>query len=348
MGATDPTLIAGSLTADEARAIVDADDTIVDEHIMDEVLAMTRTSILPPSANPTREVASRSVPPIALPSLPPPAPGRPATDATQAGFVVAALAAAAVLVGVIATPQLMVHRDRTWVAPAALSMSDPNVLDVAQGLDRTRLERIALDDEMHRIHARLREIEAREAPADYEATLESELTKRRMEQKRLLTTIDERDRQLIPPSSALGSKLKTAEKQIKELKAAKRSLSESNALVAEKQELAAKSAAVALSLAVNAEHRKALEASPYRTAVDGDAVLAWVPEENFEGVREGAVLTSCRWGTFVCTDAGMVTEVFPQPVDRANPLTGDRGAGHYVRVTWADQAASKRPMLFSR
>lgn len=352
MGAADPTLIAGSLTEDEARAVVDgvdANDTIVDPHIMDEVLAMTRTSIIPPSANPVSAYpASRSVPPVALPSLPPPPSHRPAADATHAGFVAAALVTAALVVGALAAPQLMVHRDRTWVAPATLSMSDPSVLEVAQSLDKARVERVALDEEMHRITARLRELEEQQSPADYETALASELTKRRLEQKRLQTTIDERDRQLIPPSSELGSKLKSTEKQITALKAAKKGLSNEPALIAEKRELTTKAATVALAQRANDEHRQSLDASPYRAAVDADALLAWVPEENLTRVREGSVLTCCRWGTFVCTDVGMVTEVFGEPVDRANPITGDRARGRFVRVTWADESASRRQMLFSR
>jgi hypothetical protein len=332
MATEDPTLIAGSLSLAEAHAVVNADDTIIDPGLAEEMRSLTQ-----------------SVPPVALPSLPPPpvVPRRPVADATHLGFVGAALAAAALFIGLLAVPHVMARRDHTWVTPATLTPSDPRVLDVANALAQANRDRSALEDEKDRLTARLQELEAQENPPDYEATLRSELVRRRAEAKKLHDTMDERDRSFIPPSSELGAKLKTTEQHIKALKAARKGLSADAARVAEKQELRTKLASVEAALAANEQHRAMLDALPYRAAVDGDVVLAFVPTEHGDRVHDGMTLTTCRWGNVLCRDVGTVTQTFELEVDGTNPIAGEATRGHLVAVTWTDPTATRRRLLFS-
>jgi hypothetical protein len=333
MPAEDPTLIAGSLSLAEAHAVVNADDTIIDPTLAEEMQSLTR-----------------SVPPVALPSLPPPPvfPRPPVADATHLGFVGAALAAAAVFVGLLAVPHVMVRRDHTWVTPATLTPSDPRVIEVADALAEADRKRADLDDAKDRLAERLREVEAQETPPDDEATRRSELVRRRAEAKKLHEAIDERDRLNLPPSTELRAKLKATDEHIKALKAARKSVSADTSRTAERQELRTSLAALDAALVANEQHRKALDALPYRAAVDGDVVLAFVPAENDAHVRNGMTLRTCRWGNLLCRDVGTVTGTFDLEVDGTNPIAGEATRGHFVAVTWTDPSAARRRLLFSR
>lgn len=293
-------------------------------------------------------------------SIPPVARSRPATSSSSS---IAAAGLAVALAGtlVASVPQVLVHRDRTWVAPMVLSKSDPRVREVAAALEEARHERMGLEQEKERLASRLHDLDATDGAPDLEAAMRAELVQRRAEERRLQKVVDDRDAQLIPPSTDLNARLKATSQRVRALDAALAGLRTRAALAlrheyedarrasddhqAERSDLTQRLADADAALAANAAHLRAVEALPHRIAADEDAVIAFVPEENLAHVRAGAALFACRWGTFACSRTGEVLEVLDGEIAGPDPIAGERTRGRFVRVT---PPAANRRLLFVR
>lgn len=87
-----------------------------------------------------------------------------------------------------------------------------------------------------------------------------------------------------------------------------------------------------------------LEARPLYRAMKADTDIAFVPYEQLDGVKPGAIIVSCTWAVFACDQVGRVKEVMAGEVVTQDPW-GEMARGQYAVIELTDREAIRERVL---
>jgi len=88
-----------------------------------------------------------------------------------------------------------------------------------------------------------------------------------------------------------------------------------------------------------------LASSPYVTAAESNATLAFVPYENRAAAREGAPIYACRAEIAICSKVGHVGATLPGEVVDKHPLSGHDIRGVMVRMVLDDPRGAESAVI---